>query len=48
MRMMIFNGPPLLLVVFFCLRELPRIEIPPWPRRSTAPGWRVAKPAAGR
>jgi hypothetical protein len=42
--MLIFNAPPLLMVAFFCMREMPRIEIPPWPRRSRAPGWRV--PAA--
>lgn len=39
-RMLIFNAPPLLLVAFFCLRELPRIEVPKWPRRSTAAAWR--------
>jgi hypothetical protein len=40
LRMLIFHSPPLLLVFFFCLREMPRIEIPPPPRASTAPGWR--------
>jgi hypothetical protein len=39
-RMLIFNAPPLLMVAFFCMREMPRIEIPPWPRRSRSPAWR--------
>lgn len=38
-RMLIFNAPPLLLVAFFSLREMPRIEIPPWPRRAVATAW---------
>ena len=41
-RMLIFNAPPLLLILVFCLRELPRIEIPPWPRRATATAWHTA------
>ncbi len=40
LRMLIFHAPPLLLVAFFCLREMPRIEIPPLPRAPTAPHWR--------
>jgi hypothetical protein len=38
-RMLMFHSPPLLLIVFFCMRELPRIEIPPLPRRSFAATW---------
>jgi hypothetical protein len=38
--MLIFNEPPLLMVLVFCLRELPSIEIPPWPRRAAAQHWR--------
>lgn len=45
-RMLIFNLPPLLLVAFFCLREMPRIEWPTWPRRSRAAAWRVAPQAS--
>lgn len=46
-RMLIFNAPPLMLILFFCLRELPRFEIPPWPRAATAASWRPAPvPAA--
>jgi hypothetical protein len=37
--MMIFNLPPLLLLMLFGMRELPRLEIPPLPRRSTAVSW---------
>jgi hypothetical protein len=38
-RMLIFNAPPLMLMLVFCLREMPRLEIPPLPRASTAPSW---------
>ncbi|MEO8937765.1 MAG: hypothetical protein ABI277_02990 [Burkholderiaceae bacterium] len=41
-RMLIFNAPPLMLVAFFCMRELPRIEWPRRPRRWTAAAWRPA------
>ncbi len=44
MRMLIFHFPPLLLIAFFCLREMPRIEIPPLPRRPTAAAWRTPPP----
>jgi hypothetical protein len=44
-RMLIFHSPPLLLVALFCMPEMPRIEIPPWPRASAAPGWRLTSPA---
>jgi hypothetical protein len=40
-KMLIFNSPPLLLALFFSLRETPRIEIPPWPRRLKAAAWRT-------
>ncbi len=38
-RMLIFNAPPILMMLFFCLRELPRFEIPPVPRASRAGRW---------
>lgn len=38
-RMLIFNAPPILLVLAFCLRELPRIEVPPPPRPGNAGRW---------
>lgn len=52
-RMLIFNSPPLLMIVVFGMREVPRIEIPPVPRVSDAPGWRLdssapAEPGAGQ
>ena len=39
-RMLIFNAPPLLLGLFVVLREMPRVEVPPLPRRPTAARWR--------
>ncbi len=45
-RLVIFQTPPLLLVLVFCFRELPQIEIPPWPRRLTQQHWAAAPAAA--
>lgn len=45
-RMVVFQSPPLLLVLVFCFRELPQIEIPPWPRSLTQPHWFTTSPAA--
>jgi hypothetical protein len=45
LRMVMFQSPPLLLGLVFCFRELPQIEIPPWPRCPTQPNW-AAPPAA--
>jgi hypothetical protein len=39
LRMLVFNAPPILLGIGFCLRELPRFELPRWPRRSRAAAW---------
>ena len=47
-RMLIFNAPPLLLGLLFAFRELPRIEVPPPPRRLTAPSWRRTPPEGPR
>jgi hypothetical protein len=44
--MILFNAPPLLFLLVFCMRKLPRIEIPPVPRRSRAPDWRIAASAS--
>jgi hypothetical protein len=41
LRMLILNAPPLLMSLFFCMREVPRIEFPPLPRPLTAPAWRT-------
>jgi hypothetical protein len=46
LRMLIFHAPPLLLVALFCMREMPRIEIPPLPRAATAKHWRDGAHAA--
>lgn len=40
LRMLILNSPPLLLILCFCLREIPIVEIPPLPRRCTRASWR--------
>jgi hypothetical protein len=44
LRMLIFNAPPILMMLFFCLRELPRIELPPLPHPSRSAHWRRASP----
>ena len=38
----LLNVPPLLLILFFSLREMPRIGIPPIPRPLPATAWRPA------
>ena len=43
--MLIFNLPPVLMVAFFAMREMPTIEIPPLPRRPRAAAWRSPEPA---
>jgi hypothetical protein len=45
-RMLIFNSPPILMMLLFCMREVPRIEIPPWPRPSAAATWRAPQAVA--
>jgi hypothetical protein len=45
--MLLYHVPTLLLAGAFMLQEMPRFEIPPWPRRSAAPDWR-ARPKATR
>jgi len=37
--MMTFNFPPVMLFMMFAMREIPRFEIPPFPRASNAPSW---------
>jgi hypothetical protein len=44
-RMLIFNAPPLLMAMFFCMKEMPRLEIPPLPRALRAPTWRTPNDA---
>jgi hypothetical protein len=46
-RMLIFHGPPLLLIGIFMMRELPVIEIPPLPRRLIGRDW-IVDDAKGR
>jgi hypothetical protein len=37
--MLLYHLPTALIVLSFCAQELPRFEIPPWPRRNAAPDW---------
>lgn len=46
-RMLIFHAPPILMVAFFCMNELPRVEIPPLPRRPRQASWRQPRLNAG-
>jgi hypothetical protein len=38
-RMLMFNAPPLLVAVGICLQELPRFELPRWPRPPRSATW---------
>lgn len=40
---LLFHLPTALFALSFTLQELPRLEIPPWPRRSAARTWRIAR-----
>ena len=46
-RMMMMNLPGFLMVFVFCMRKLPVIEVPPFPKRLNAPAWREPAPFAG-
>ncbi len=46
-RMLIFNAPPLMMMLVFCLREVPRLEIPPLPRVPKPTAWRCVHPMNG-
>jgi hypothetical protein len=41
LRMLIFHAPPMMLVGFFLMREMPRLEIPPFPRPLLNRAWIV-------
>jgi hypothetical protein len=42
LRLLMFHAPPIVLVALFCMNELPRVEIPPVPRRLRQPQWRLS------
>jgi hypothetical protein len=44
LRMMMFNLPTLLLALAFSMQEMPRFEIPPWPRRLDPSAWPLLQP----
>jgi hypothetical protein len=46
LRMLFFNLPPVLLVLVFCMREIPPFEIPAPPRPLSRPHWRDPGPPA--
>lgn len=37
--LMLYHVPTLLIVLSFCLQELPTLKLPPWPRRAKAQTW---------
>jgi hypothetical protein len=39
--MALYHVPTALIALSFCLQDLARFEIPPWPRGSAAPDWRM-------
>jgi hypothetical protein len=43
-RVLLMSSPPILMILFFSLREVPRLEIPPAPRASNAGSWPVSEP----
>lgn len=43
-QLLILSAPPVLLAAGFCLQELARFEIPPWPRALEATAWTAARP----
>ena len=43
-QLLILSAPPMLLAAGFCLQELARFEIPPWPRALEATAWSAAGP----
>jgi hypothetical protein len=45
-RLLIFNSPTILIALAFCMQELPRLEIPPLPRRLRVAAWRKVADAA--
>lgn len=45
-RMLVFHSPAFLLMLFFCLGEMPRLEIPPVPRLARAGSWEPQAQAA--
>lgn len=45
---LLYHVPTLLLAGAFMLQEMPRFEIPPWPRRSSAADWHAQRQAPRR
>jgi len=45
LRVLLMSSPPVLMILFFSLREVPRLELPPLPRASNAGAWPVLRPS---
>ncbi len=42
-RVLLMSSPPILMILFFSLREVPRLELPPLPRTTNAGAWPVLR-----
>ena len=42
-RVLLMSSPPVLMILFFSLREVPRLELPPLPRETNAGQWPVLR-----
>jgi hypothetical protein len=43
LRVLLMSSPPVLMILFFSLREVPRLELPPLPRATNAGQWPVGR-----
>jgi hypothetical protein len=41
LRVLLMSSPPVLMILFFSLREVPRLELPPLPRATNAGRWPI-------
>ena len=48
LRVLLMSSPPVLMILFFSLREVPRLELPPLPRPTNAGQWPVLAMAAAQ
>jgi hypothetical protein len=43
LRVLLMSSPPILMILFFSLREVPRLELPPLPRETNVGQWQVLR-----